>query len=221
MAYHQPSGHALRQGDILANVRVFKMRSLEAADAPAGVLQTYGYSIVVTQDCDLDQDHCARFPAEGTSQSPDKQLFGVLMCGVYPENTLMAGKHRERAKTFSRNKEWKPVTQNQDPRYQYLGFVPAARQVLVADFKDYFLVPCDFLYEEMDQGRVARLSEMKSPYKEHVLQRFAWYLMRVGLPVDFAMLPAEQASAGAQGPVESPPLAQAGAQAPEEGAIDK
>ena len=103
----------------------------------------------------------------------------------------MVGKHRPESKSFN-HKEWKPVERNQDPRYEYVGLVPGVGKCLVVDFKDFFMVPCEFLYSELAVGSVKRLAEMESPYKEHLLQRFAWYLMRVGLPVDFHQLPAPE-----------------------------
>lgn len=191
MAYTVPTGNAYRQGDILANVRTFSLDNFAEGGTPEGTVYEYSNSIIVTQDCDLEQDYTARFPEANQSVSPDKLLFGITLCGAYPEDVLKAGKHRPRAKEFGR-KEWKPVIQNLDPRYQYLGYVPPAGGRLVVDFKDYFMVPSAFLYNEMEAGRVTRICEMKSPWKEHLLQRFAWYLMRVGLPIEFEKLPVEK-----------------------------
>ncbi|MBN2496532.1 MAG: hypothetical protein JXR96_18205 [Deltaproteobacteria bacterium] len=100
---------------------------------------------------------------------------------------MKAGRHRISSKTFSRQ-EWKAVKKNQDPRYQYLGAIPGLPTKMVVDFKDFFMVPCELIYREIENGSVTRAVEMNSPYKEHVLQRFAWYLMRVGLPKDFDQL---------------------------------
>ena len=189
MAYQNPTGTALRQGDILRDVKVFAATKYDDDERPVGELRTYLYSIVMTQDCDLEQDFKARFPEEKSEESPDKLLLGILLCGVYDENALKAGMHRERAKKFS-GKEWKPVTQNNDPRYQFLGYVPQLNKTVVADFKDFFLVPCELLYNEMQERKIARLAQMETPYKEHTLQRFAWYLMRIGLPLPFHQLQA-------------------------------
>lgn len=187
MAFRIPEGRALRQGDLISNARAFEIRSMDG-DKPAGIVRTYGLSVIVTQDCDLEQDYKARFPTSGTDTNPDKLLFGILLCGVHEEATLKAGMHRPNAQKFG-SKEWRPVEQNQSPRYQYFGWVPPLGKQLVADFKDSFMVPCDFLYAELDAHSAQRAVQMDSPYKEHLLQRFAWYLMRVGLPIDFHMLP--------------------------------
>ncbi|MFH0899103.1 MAG: hypothetical protein V2A73_00595 [Pseudomonadota bacterium] len=185
MAYLAPSGRALRQGDLLGGVRVFLPTTFGIDDQPTGMVREFSYSVIVTQDCDLEQDFKARF---SESVSPDKLLFGVLLCGVYEEDKVRTGTHRPEAQKFS-SREFKSVEQNQDPRYEYLGFVPNVGKKLVADFKDFFMTSCDFLYSEVDGNTVIRLAEMETPYREHVQQRFAWYLMRVGLPVDFHRLP--------------------------------
>ena len=204
MAYSDPSERMLQQGDLLADVRTFVVQSFDADGRATGILQEYAQSVLVTQDCDLLQDFGARFPADqAAAVSQDKLLFGMLICGVYEEDLVRAGKHRPEAKVFGA-KEWKPVQLNQDPRFQYLGFVPMVGKRLVADFKDYFMVPAPFLYAELDARRVKCVAHMDTPYKEHLLQRFAWYLMRVGLPIDFHMLP--QAPTSPAPPAGSPQL---------------
>jgi hypothetical protein len=183
MGYQAPQGRAIRQGDLLSNVRSFQLTHFDGA-TPHGVARTYTHAVVVTQDCDLEQDYGARFGDQQVSD--DKKLFGVLLCGAYEEAAIKAGTHRAGAKKFGRQ-EWKPVTQNKEPRYQYLGFVRDTDAVLVADFKDYFMVPCDYLYGLLDEGTSARVAELGSPWRDHLLQRFAGYLMRIGLPTDFLM----------------------------------
>lgn len=187
MAYQEPSGSRLEQGEVLADVRSFSLREIREDDIPVGDMRTFSYAVIVTQDCDLEQDHTARFPQGGRDVAPDKLLFGVTLCGAYEDKLVKAGLHRGQAKKFGRS-EWKAVIKNQDPRYQFLGFVPGAGKILVVDFKDYFMAPCGFLYNEVNSKNVSRVAQMDSPYKEHLLQRFAWYLMRVGLPVDFEYL---------------------------------
>jgi hypothetical protein len=183
MGYRAPQGRAIRQADLLSKVRSFQLTHFEA-DTPHGVTRTYSHAVVLTQDCDLEQDYAARFGAGEVSD--DKKLFGILLCGAYDELAIKAGTHRPGAKKFGRA-EWKPVTQNKEPRYQYLGYIPAADSVLVVDFKDYFMVPCDYLYGLLDGNGAERVCELDSPWRDHLLQRFAGYLMRIGLPTDFVM----------------------------------
>jgi hypothetical protein len=188
MPYSFAGGRCLRQADILADVRAFELQRFEG-DVPVGRVRRYEFAIVVSQDCDLEQDFSARFPGAQGVRTPDKLLFSIMLCGVYPEAAIKAGRHRDGAVHLSRE-EWKLVGQNKQPRYQYLGFVPQAARTLVADFKDYFFVPCEYLYNAIDQQQTRRISSMREPWHDHVLQRFAFYIMRVGLPKDFHLLEA-------------------------------
>lgn len=185
MPYRDPQGHVLRQSDILRDISTFVVKEIQD-DVPHGELLKREYSIVLTQDCDLEQDYKARFDENVTE---DKVLFGVLLCGAYPENLIKAGTHRTGAQVYG-NKEWKPLTRGGEPRYQYLGYVPQAECVLVADFKDFFVVPGDYLYSSLTDtdNPARRLAEIDTPYREHIMQRFAWYVMRIGLPTQFHLL---------------------------------
>ncbi|HEV8201520.1 MAG TPA: hypothetical protein VGS03_16010 [Candidatus Polarisedimenticolia bacterium] len=170
----------------MGNVRAFELSRFEE-DVPVGTVVPYETAIVVSQDCDLEQDHVARFPAEGVVTNQDKLLFGIALCGTYDEALVKAGAHREGAAQLA-SKEWKPVVKNMMPRFQYLGFIPQIGKTLVADFKDLFFVPADYLYRSIADGDVQRLASLREPYREHVLQRFVNYVGRVGLPKDFEFL---------------------------------
>lgn len=183
MPYSAPNGQRLRQGDILGEVRAFELTAFVDGQ-PTGPLREYSHAIVVTQDCDLEQDYDTRFSRVKRSNTGDKLLFSVILCGVYEEDAAKAGRHREGAATYSRV-EWKQIVQNKQPRYQFLGYVPEVGKKLVADFKDFFFVPCSYLYDSIATGSTRRLSSMKEPWRDQVLQRFAFFLMRIGLPTDF------------------------------------
>ncbi len=186
MAYEDPEGVLLRQSDLLENISTFVVHGISDNDGNTqidGLLFKRTYSLVLTQDCDLEQDFAARF---GSEVAEDKKLFGMILCGVYPEDLIKAGAHKPKAQKFS-SKEWKVVARNGVPRYQYLGYVPHAEQKLVADFKDYFVVPGDFLYQALqnEENEAHRLASIQTPYREYIMQRFAGYLMRIGLPTQF------------------------------------
>ena len=152
---------------------------------PEGTLRTYNYAVVLSQDCDLEQDYNAR--QESDQENLDKHLFGILLCGVYEEDEVRAGIYRNGAARLG-SKEWKFVQQNTSPRYQYLGYVPGPDCKLVVDFKDYFFVPVTYLYEQINRGATRRIASMDSPWKDHLLQRFGFYMIRVGLPMDFGAI---------------------------------
>ena len=193
MAFSEPKGEALRQGDLIGSLRAYEVTRLEGEPAkPSGLLHTYQHAIVLTQDCDLEQDFGARF-SEAVRE--DKLLQAVVLCGVHEYELVRAGTYRPGASRI-RSDAAKIVRQNREPRYQYLGFVPQVGKCLVVDFKDFFALPCRLLYDELkSEGAPAcRLASINSPYKEHIAQRYAWYSSRIGLPKNFDEL-VEPASA--------------------------
>lgn len=190
MAYSLPVGEALQQSDILANVRTFELSGFNG-NVPMGIVHDFGYAVVVTQACDLEQDFKARFPpSSGSTVSQDKLLFSIMLCGAYRADAVKAGLHRQGAVKIS-SKIWSVIERNGEPRYQYLGHVPMLGESLIADFKDYFFVSCDYLYDQIRARprHTRRVASMEAPYREQVLQRFTNYIGRVGLPHDFGRLP--------------------------------
>ena len=184
--YFSSTEERLQQADLLRGVRAFQLNSFNG-DQPIGRVHHYDHAVVMSQDCDLEQDFKARSVVDGTGNTADKLLFSVILCGAYTEASLKAGRHRTGAAAFS-GKEWKPVTQNKQPRYQYLGHVPGISDPLVVDFKDYFFVPGEFIYAELQEKRATRISNVREPWRDQILQRFGFYLIRVGLPLEFSQV---------------------------------
>ena len=82
---------------------------------------------------------------------------------------------RNLSKTDNKN-----LRQNETPRYHYLEFdesIPIVNSVI--DFKHYFTVNVEQLREHKQSNFVCSVSEI---YREHISQRFANYLSRIGLP---------------------------------------
>lgn len=133
--------------------------------------------IVLSQDCDLEQD----FRSRQNGRAPS--LPSVLLCEVSSADDLKgnvpAGKDI-----------WKRIIQNKDERYQFLRAVSASQDAandglpeLGIDFRRYFSVPTDELYEQFNLG-ARRRCRLVSPYKEHFMNRYAHFVARVGLPSD-------------------------------------
>ena len=187
--YSSPCSGSIRQSDIIGPVQVFEFKTAAPSASVPAIdldLKEYQYAAILSQDCDLEQDCKTREANDPEKQ--DKLLSNIILCGVYKESVVMGGEHRAGAKKFSKSKEWKQVEQNKDPRYQYLGYVPGPNCILVADFKDYFFVPVKYLYEQINQGKILRMASMNSPWRDHLLQRFGFYMTRIGLPKDFNAL---------------------------------
>jgi len=148
------------QGDMYRDIEVF-----DKVQPGERILRTrYGYAIVLTQDCDLEQDWNAniRKVCEEGAQRDDKILRHILLAPCYVE----FGKVRD----------------NKHIRYHYLPHQDGLPLPdLVIDFKHYFTVERDLFYAQLKEYRICSL---KLLFREALSQRFAAYLARIGIPSD-------------------------------------
>lgn len=172
----------LFQGEILSDLVQTRM-SLDsvilAADTALKIVQiTHPVAVVLTQDCDLEQDFKLR--SEGAESS--SKLANILMCETFTTIEL-------KGKVPPGKDIWKRIIQNKDERYQCLEEIPPHLDAqgtglgsLGCDFKRYFSVPADEIYERIKLKLIRRRARMISPYVEHLLSRFCYYQARVPLP---------------------------------------
>jgi hypothetical protein len=174
-------GSPLRQGELLTNV-VFVRLDLAtlSADSPGVQRVTHPYALILTQDCDLEQDFRAR---QGVNK-PDKLIPAVLLCEVITAEQL-------RGSTGITTDIWKGISQNKNERYHFLQKIEPACDAcreglpeLGIDFKRYFTLPTDELYRRIEMGEARRRCVLASPYLEHLSSRFAYFMSRVALPED-------------------------------------
>ena len=173
----------LRQGEIVTGLEQFRLRLDTIGTAVVqGDLVRHPYAIIVSQDCDLEQD----FRARQGGNAPDKLVPGTLFCEV-------ATAEEVRGKEEMNSTLWRPVPTNKNERYHFLQRVDAscdAVQIgvveLVVDFKRYFTLPTDEVYHRIARGEAKRRCVLVSPYLEHFSTRFAHFLSRVALPQDHA-----------------------------------
>jgi hypothetical protein len=147
----------------------------------------FPFVVVLTQDCDLEQDARYRSLNPGAKVPPtdDKRLFSVLVAPLYNAEHVFLGQHLTELDFIMSpikegKTEGKTLMQNERPRYHYLDFpanVPVVRSIV--DFKHYFSVHIDYLSRIRSKSFVCRLSEL---YREDLSQHFAGYLARIGLP---------------------------------------
>lgn len=179
------------QGDVFRDVEC-----IEYVAEKRGVLEVsklvFPLVVVITQDCDLEQD--ARYRALHTKppSNHDKRLFSVLVAPLYNAEHVFLGEHlSELGLTMAPiNRKRTPgemLVQNERPRYHYLDFPPGIPIVAsIADFKHYFSVSVRYLEKTRASNFVCRLSAL---YREDLSQRFAAYLSRIGLPEVVAPAP--------------------------------
>jgi hypothetical protein len=178
----------LRQGDIFRNIEY-----IEDISEKDGIIEVsriiFPLVIILTQDCDLEQEHDAELkrkelPIE-EQKNHDKALFSVLVAPLYNVEHFYEGKHLSNLRLQMQvvNKSKSPGTNlrnNQNPRYHYLEFpedIPIVSSVI--DFKHYFSVNTLHLKNLKNERFVCSVSPL---YREDISHRFASYLSRIGLP---------------------------------------
>jgi len=139
------------------------------------------YGIIMSQDCDLEQDQQNRRNIKSKTQ--DKFLQSVLLCPAYSAADFRKGEHLKDDKLtmVSINSDrWRIVKGNNNARYHYLPEygdfqIPEA----AIDFKHYLTVPCERVAEVLLKNRIGSLGEL---FREDLSLRFSQYLSRIALP---------------------------------------
>lgn len=174
----------ISQGDVFREVEC-----IEYVAEKKGVLEiskiVFPLVVVLTQDCDLEQDARYRNNRKNPPKNHDKKLFTALVVPLYNAEHVFQGNHLSELgldmTPISKTKTpGKFLMQNERPRYHFLDFptnVPIVPSI--ADFKHYFSVSVRYLEKIRTKNFVCRLSEL---YREDLSQRYAGYLARIGLP---------------------------------------
>lgn len=143
----------------------------------------YPYAVVLSQECDLEQDFTNRKMAQ---DKQDKFLPSILFAPAYLAQPLREGTHLEEVSLKMErinSANWKIIKQNRNLRYHFLkkdlNFgVPD----LAIDFKHYFTISRDMFCHIIlnDQHYVASIDFL---FREDLSNRFSHYLSRIGLPL--------------------------------------
>jgi len=179
-------GLRISQGDIYKNVEYIENFKEEGDEIKFSKI-IFPYVVILTQDCDLAQDCIFR---NDDSKSDDKIILSVLVAPLYNVDHFFQGAHlSELGKKMMEVKQKKKgklttdaknIFQNNNPRYHYLEFDETVDIVpSIIDFKQYFSLNTDYLYEIRSANFVCNISSL---YREDISHRFASFLARIGLP---------------------------------------
>lgn len=187
--YHKNDSNRILQGDLLNDVKL-----PIAVPGKLEIIES-NYLVVLSQDCDLNQDYGARLEIKNIDidENPDKfsslnnkLIPSVLLCPAYPAEQLRMGEHLQflqlKLPVISKSTKtpWKKICQNETPRYHFLHeYEPFEIPDLVIDFKRFYTVSTEYLYNNYSNVYFASLNAL---YRENLSQRFANYLSRIGLP---------------------------------------
>lgn len=171
----------ITQGDIFKDIEY-----IEYVVEKEGVIEVskivFPFVIVLTQDCDLEQDYNSR--AKSATSNNDKWLLSVLVAPIYNVEHVYIGEHLSELGLKMENVPKKGssgsfLITNQRPRYHYLNFEGDVLLPSVIDFKHYFSVNVNLLTQIIETNFVCSVAEL---YREDISQRFASFLSRIGLP---------------------------------------
>jgi hypothetical protein len=167
------------QGDVFQEVEC-----IEHAVEKRGIVEVskivFPLVIVLTQDCDLEQDSNNRL-----RETSNTKLLSVLVAPLYNAEHVFQGEHLTdiglRMTPINKGATpGKTLMKNETPRYHYIDFpqdVPLVASVV--DFKHYFSTHVSYMERIRKRNFVCRLADL---FREDVSQRFASYLGRIGLP---------------------------------------
>ena len=110
----------------------------------------------------------------------------ILLCPAYPADKLREGNHLSflglKMSRIGKTKStsWKTLKHNDNPRYHFLNKSELTDlPELVIDFKRYYSVSRDYLYEIYNNCYSISLNEL---YREDLSNRFFNFQSRIGLP---------------------------------------
>jgi hypothetical protein len=135
-------------------------------------------SVVLTADCDLEQDYNAR--TADPDESNPRVLAHALLFDLYAPSEI-------RPRTPGTDL-WKRVRQNEDQRYHTvpaadIGSPPLGQlEEMCIDFRKGVGIPVAQIYEALRLGLVTRVAIIPDVWVHQIMQRCYGYLGRVGLP---------------------------------------
>jgi len=184
--YNRHTFPPVSQGDIYRNVAI-----LEGANQEDAKRTHFPYAIVLTQECDLQQDWNAfrRLdsvePEEKSRRSlEDKLLRHIIFAPCYVAGMFRKGDHvAGRIMSTWTGDRWKnQIRENKHIRYYYLPRKEGLlEQDLVVDFKHYFTVERGTFYTHA-KSEYEYVCSVAILYRDALARRFAEYLSRIAFP---------------------------------------
>lgn len=175
----------LVQGDILKD---FSHKHIQADGTVIDI--NFPYVVIMTQDCDLEQGN--NIPTEYNRIFEDSEniihfnqfLPNILLCPAFLEDEIKQGNHLKYLYNISQDKinsdKIKSIKQNKNDRYHFVkSDVDFQIPDLIIDFKIYFSSATESVLKYQKTQYMATIAEL---FREHLLQRFANFLSRIGLP---------------------------------------
>lgn len=183
MKVRKKKSNRIEQGDIYKNISFIEYVIEKKGNIEVSKI-IFPLVIVLTQDCDLEQDRVIR-SGKSKSTNQDKQLLSVLVAPIYNADHVFQGEHWSEIgaemRSIAKNKTaGTNLMNNETPRYHYIEFpggIPIGPSII--DFKHYFSVNVEYVLKAKKSDFVCSISPL---YREDISHRFASFLSRIGLP---------------------------------------
>lgn len=173
-----PPEGPLRQGEILSGLKEPVAVSAPTEAEVVFDIVTHPFTIIISQACDLERDFEAR-----QAGNVSGQLRSIHFCEALPDDLM-------RGQVAPGSANWKRIRENREERYMLLRAVPVELDAagkglpsLGIDFRRHFTLRPEVVYEQIAVS-AQRRSVLRDLYATHLNSRFAFYISRVGLPVE-------------------------------------
>ena len=163
------------QGDIFTEIDIIESFDVKGSKIKIDRI-SFPYVVCLNQECDLENDYNS--PAD-----KDSRLLHIAIAPAFNFEDFLSGNHWAGIfdlNTTSKRKDTKSklIMDNEIPRFHYLNFAESNMPELIVDFKHFFTINRDVLYEKLDK----RLCSLDDLFKEKLSQRFSNFISRIGLP---------------------------------------
>lgn len=167
----------IAQGDIFQDIEIIE--NIEVHESIVRVRKiSFPYAVCINQECDLENDF-----NKIEQKLCDKNLIHIAIAPAFIFEQFLSGSHW--GEIFTNNPGQKrtattikKIIDNEIPRYHYLKFPDKEMPELIIDFKHFFSVNRDIMYEQLSR----RLCSLDDLFREKINQRFSYYISRIGLP---------------------------------------
>ena len=165
----------IMQGDIFHNIDIIEDVIIKSDGAIQLKKITFPLVICLNQDCDLHTDFIHR------TENKSGSLLHLIVAPLFEISSFREGKNWGDLMNVGdriNSERIRYIKGNNDPRYHYVVFPEKDMPELIIDFKYFFTVNRDALYNRLDH-KVCSVDDL---FRELINQRFCDYLSRIGLP---------------------------------------
>lgn len=165
----------IMQGDIFHNIDIIEDVIIKSDGAIQLKKITFPLVICLNQDCDLHTDFIHR------TENKSGSLLHLIVAPLFEISSFREGKNWGDLMNVGdriNSERIRYIKGNNDPRYHYVVFPEKDMPELIIDFKYFFTINRDALYNRLDH-KVCSVDDL---FRELINQRFCDYLSRIGLP---------------------------------------